>query len=100
MAKITPTGMSNQTNASAVQSAQGSATQQQNSLGSQAQGSQFTQIIQQVAELKQSLHSFVDQEDFPDANVISASGVLEGHLNHYYQLAVQKENQKPGLETL
>lgn len=100
MAKITTTTMNKQVGASTGQSAQGSASEPRVTSSSQAQGSQFTQIIQQVADLKQSLHSFVDQEDFPDARVISASGVLEGHLNHYYQLAVEKENQKPGLETL
>jgi hypothetical protein len=63
------------------------------------QNSQFSQIIQQVDELKQSLHNFIDQEDFPDARMIAASGRLEGQLNQYYQLAVEKENQKPGLET-
>ncbi|MDU4959515.1 MAG: hypothetical protein E6X17_02440 [Sporomusaceae bacterium] len=65
-----------------------------------AAANQFSQIIEQVTNLKQSLHDFVDQEDFPDAAIIAASGVLEHHLDHYQQLALQKENQKPGMETL
>jgi hypothetical protein len=93
------TGLTNQSVMPQTASAsQASAAQGQNT--TQLQTSQFSQIIQQVAELKQSLHKFIDQEDFPDARVIAASGTLEGHLNHYHQLAVEKENQKPGLETL
>jgi hypothetical protein len=84
--------------AQAAQAPQASATQGQKNTP-QLQNSQFNQIIQQVAELKQSLHNFIDQEDFPDARVIAASGMLEGELSRYHQLAVEKENQKPGLET-
>ena len=65
----------------------------------QDQNTQLTQIIQQVAELKDSLHNFIDQEEYDDAAMISASGMLEGHLNHYYQMALRKEQQKPGLKT-
>lgn len=67
--------------------------------GMQGQNAQLTQIIQQVAELKASLHSFIDREEYDDAAMISASGVLEGHLNHYHQMALEKENQKPGLKS-
>lgn len=63
------------------------------------QDTQLTQIIQQVAELKTALHNFIDQEEYADAAMVSASGVLEGHLNHYYQMALEKSNQKPGLKT-
>lgn len=100
MTNQTPaTGLINQSvMAQTTPNSQASAAQGQNT--TQMQNSQFSQIIQQVADLKQSLHNFIDQEDFPDARMIAASGTLEGHLNHYYQLAVEKENQKPGLETL
>ena len=76
-----------------------STQQSKNTAGTDTQNSQFTQIIQQVAQLKDALHNFIEQEDFPDATVISASSVLEEHLSHYHQLAAQKENMKPGLHT-
>lgn len=91
--------MTNQTQAMASQTSMPQSATAQQAASGQGQNTQFSQIIQQVAELKESLHNFVDQENFPDARLIAASGTLEGHLNHYYQLAVEKENQKPGLET-
>lgn len=66
---------------------------------SSANGQQLTQIMQQVTELTQSLHQFVDQDDFADASLLAASGVLEGHLNQYHLLASQKEHQNPGLKS-
>lgn len=67
--------------------------------GADNPNSELNQIIQQVSQLKTALHNFVEQEGFPDARVITASGVLEAHLNSYYRMMVDKENMKPGLET-
>ena len=97
MNQNTNTGLTNQQ--AMPQTAQASATQGQSSAAPQMYNSQFNRIIQQVTELRKSLNEFIDQEDFPDAALMSASGVLEHHLEHYHKLAVQKENQKPGLET-
>lgn len=90
--------MTNQTQAMPNQTGMQANTAPQ--AAAQGKNTQFSQLIQQVDELRQSLHNFIDQEDFPDARLMAASGTLEGHLSHYYQLAVEKENQKPGLESL
>lgn len=63
------------------------------------QGSQLQQILQQVDTLRASLHNLVENESFADAEVVAASGALEGHLSRYRELTAHNMNSMPGLKT-